>query len=604
MGFLDRYKKIIILSVLCLLLSYISLGQNKSSAQLAYSYYKNAEYLKAATLYKDLYEKKHSKYYFNYMLKSYVNADELKLAEQVIKKTLRKTSDAYFKIKLGGVYKKQGKKEKAEKLFKKVIQKTEKRNQISSIANSFVEDGELTYAEKIYLKGRKISQQETDFCNELANVYWYMHDYPKMVNEYLRLIAFKPSFLRYVENRLQNMMKQQDNGLKDVLKKALITRIQKDYKLEYSELLVWLYIQEDNFRQAYRQTLAIDKRRKEQGKRLLELGYLAYENTDYPTAIKSYTYVKDLKPRSPYLEKALLGLIKSRQAVVLEETPPSLSAIDSLASEYESVFSQKIYDKNVFVELKIDYAHLLGFYQQKVHQAVALLEKIQDLPSVQKRWRSKVKLELADLMLLDNNIWEATLYYSQVIKDNPNNEIGHKAQIQKARLSYYSGDFLWAKAQLDILKAATTKFIANDALVLSQIILENQEDSSYTALRMLSKSDLYLFQNKTDSALFWLDSLSRMNISPSLEDDILFKKAQIYTSKQELETAKKLYQKITEEYYSDILGDNALYNWAMILIQEEKNEEANELLTRLLFDFPNSVLASKARQKIVQFRDS
>jgi hypothetical protein len=51
-------------------------------------------------------------------------------------------------------------------------------------------------------------------------------------------------------------------------------------------------------------------------------------------------------------------------------------------------------------------------------------------------------------------------------------------------MAYYTGDFNWARRQLDILKAATTQLIANDALNLSLLISDNlNADSSGKALK-------------------------------------------------------------------------------------------------------------------------
>jgi len=50
-------------------------------------------------------------------------------------------------------------------------------------------------------------------------------------------------------------------------------------------------------------------------------------------------------------------------------------------------------------------------------------------------------------------VWEATLLYSQVDKDFKNDPIGHQASLKNAQLSFYIGEFDWAKAQLDVLKS-------------------------------------------------------------------------------------------------------------------------------------------------------
>ena len=61
------------------------------------------------------------------------------------------------------------------------------------------------------------------------------------------------------------------------------------------------------------------------------------------------------------------------------------------------------------------------------------------------------------------------------LKKNPNNDIGYEAKLKKAMLAYYAGDLLWAKAQFDVLKGATSKLISNDAIQMSHFIHMNYE---------------------------------------------------------------------------------------------------------------------------------
>ena len=77
-----------------------------------------------------------------------------------------------------------------------------------------------------------------------------------------------------------------------MLKRLLVERIQQhpDKKL-FSEMLIWVYIQEENFGGAFVQAKALDRRLKEDGKRIASLAKLATENSDYSTAVKCYEYL-------------------------------------------------------------------------------------------------------------------------------------------------------------------------------------------------------------------------------------------------------------------------------------------------------------------------
>ena len=112
-----------------------------------------------------------------------------------------------------------------------------------------------------------------------------------------------------------------------------------------------------------------------------------------------------------------------------------------------------------------------------------------------------LKAELADVYVYSGDLWEAVITYSQVIETNKSAPISDDVKFKKAMLGYYMGNFKWAKAQLDALRASTSKLIANDAMDLSLFISENMESDSLTApLQMFARADLQIFRNNFDGS--------------------------------------------------------------------------------------------------------
>ena len=589
--------------------SHLWAQKSSNKSQLAYQYYRDKDFDRAALLYQELYKKGASSTHLNYLIKCYLATEKFDLAEKTLKKEIKKQkNNASLKVKLGSVYEASGEKDKAEKFYEKAINQItgDNRHQVINLANAFISERKFKYAEKTYLKGKKMSKGEYNYSFELANVYYYSHDYQKMINQYLDVLEENSRYLRTVQNRLQSTVYKQDDGsLNEILKRELIQRIQKSKsKTIYSELLIWLYLQEKEFNKAFIQTKALDKRNKENGKRLISLGKLVYNNQDYETAIKCYNYVLNLDQNTDYFLQAKIGYLQSLQAQVLSAKQPQKEDIDNLIVAYRTFLDKTEVKNKETVIATINYAHILAFYAGEVSKSIDVLYSLLEQPGLNYRDISKIKMELADELLLNDNIWEATLYYSQIIKLNPNNEIGNEAQIKKAKLAYYSGDFLWAKAQLDILKASTSKLIANDALYLSSIISDNLNDSIYEPLQLFSKAELLVYRGKQDSALQILNQILKKYPNHSLTDDILFKKAQIQETLGKEEDAKALYQELIDHYYHDILADNALMALAELYSKQGNDEKAMELYTQLLVDFSDSFFTTEARRRIVAFRDS
>jgi outer membrane protein assembly factor BamD (BamD/ComL family) len=190
------------------------------------------------------------------------------------------------------------------------------------------------------------------------------------------------------------------------------------------------------------------------------------------------------------------------------------------------------------------------------------------------------------------------LLYGQVDKDFLEDPLGQEAKFRNARLSYYLGEFDWAKAQLDVLKTATTQLIANNAIELSLLIQDNTLDSMEEPLKLYAKADLNYFQNRTDSAWYYLDQINKQYPRHALDDEILFKRAQICLKQKNTTKAVALLEQLLKENGSDILGDNAL----MLLAETKERIQADKAAAMKLYEelmekYPGSFFVPEARKR-------
>jgi TolA-binding protein len=290
--------------------------------------------------------------------------------------------------------------------------------------------------------------------------------------------------------------------------------------------------------------------------------------------------------------------------------------------QYKNSFSQ---DKNQLLLMKQDYgklldelgktsltiplilnlAHLQAFYLGETSEAADLLLQAISIPNVPLQDLAACKLELADIYLFSDEQWEATLLYSQVEKTFKNEPLGHEAKFRNAKLSFYIGEFDWARGQLDILKAATSKLIANDALELSLLISDNIEEDSVTIpLAMYAKADLLEFRNRDNDALAVLDSVTTMYPMHSIADNVLFKKAEISTKNGKFDVAATYYAEIIEKYPNDLLADDAMYYLAGLYeIHLNDKNKAMQLYEKILTQFPGSLYVVDSRKRFRSLRN-
>jgi len=454
------------------------------------------------------------------------------------------------------------------------------------------------------MKGREMLQTDR-FHLELANIYKRTGDYDEMVIEYLDLLEFDLSRIKTVKSRLQSALNDDPEGeINDALRTELLRRIQKQPEIIInSEMLIWLSVQQKDFNMALIQSKSLDRRMQEDGSRVIELAKLCISNESYDIAIDAYNYLLTKGKESPFYLEARIGLLNAKYLKVTNRYDYTQQDLYDLKEEYIKALSE--FGENAStVQIMRFMAHLQAFYLDEIDEAIELLNKAVKIPGVRSALKAECKIELGDILLFAGDVWDATLLYSQVDYDFKNDPLGHMAKYKNARLSYYIGEYGWAKAQLDVLKAATSKLIANDAMELSLLISDNIDmDSSYTALSYYSKADLLVYRNKLDEAMVTLDSIQMVALWHPLHDETLFKKGEIMLKKGEFEMADSLFAKVVEMYPEDILADNAL------MIRADLNERhfgdidtAMQLYERLMFDYPGSLFVIDARKRYRELR--
>ena len=215
-----------------------------------------------------------------------------------------------------------------------------------------------------------------------------------------------------------------------------------------------------------------------------------------------------------------------------------------------------------------------------------------------------VKLKLADILVYTNKFNEALINYSQVQTHLKNSTIAQTASYKVAQTSYFKGDFKWALTQLKVLKKSTSQLIANDALELNLLISDNiVGDTVYDALKSYAKADLLAFQNKNREAIDTLNTVLLKYKGRSIEDDALFKQAELFVKNKEFESAANNYLKIIELQKDGILVDDSFFKLGLLYENNLNDKErAKEMYQKIIFEFPSSIYLVDARKRFRKLR--
>ena len=580
-----------------------ALVAQNNDEKLAAQFFSNAEYEKAADLYEKLLNKNLTSFYFyDNLLQSFIKLKRLDDAESLCKKMFRKLNSAYYMVDIGYINKLNNKPEKAIKQFDEVIKKTiPNQDKIYEAANAFEKRNETEYAIKSYLNGRKLLGYVSVFNNELAALYAKTKQTQLMIDEYLGSVEQNPGISEEVQGLLQNNIQQ--NSDFELLKNSLIRKIKSNPNTDvFYEMLIWFYVQRKDFDNALIQAKAIDKRLKEEGRKMMDLGYLAISNEKYDAAIRLFNEVVILGNTKAYYLSAKLGILEASNKKLLSNSNLSLLDLQNLEKTYISFLAENG-KTNYTAQSMRDLGKLYAYYLNDIEKAVDIYNNILELPGNDNFFKAECKLDLGDLYVIKGQEWDAMLLYGQVDKDFLEHPFGQEAKFRNAKLSFYLGEFEWAKAQLDILKTATTQLIANNALELSLLIQDNTIDSNEDALKLYAKADLDYQQNKFAAAFQLLDSIGILFPKHALSDDIAFKKAQVYTKQKKFDEAIKQYNIVINEHGSDILGDNALLNLAIIYDKNLNNtEEAKKQYEKFIENYGSSIFINEVRKRYRQLR--
>lgn len=590
------------LLMLSLFFPLLAFAQDKD-IDLANEYYTNNEFEKAIAIYGNIVKDKQfvftvHKNYLDAMLK----LEKFEDAEKYLKRQLKNfPSESLFQVDYGVFLTMRGRNEEAQKHFATYMETVKKDDaQIRYAARNFINANLYDYAEELYLAGRKNGNDK--FTYELASLYAMAGKSVMMINEYLEILKDDEEQLDYIENILQARMRDEEDFAK--IEPVLFRFIQKyPEKIVYNEMLVWFYIQMKNFGKAFFQAKAVDKRKKLEGSGLYDIGLLAMENKDYENAIKIFEFLVDKYKQESIYVMARRQLVKSKEELVKNTFPVDLEKIKSLVKDYQQIIGEMgLVDYTA--ESARSMALLHAFYLNNKDTAVAILEKITTTPSIRKDLSDQVKLDLGDIYLLKSEPWESTLLYSQVEKRQKEKDLGHLAKLKNAKLSYYKGEFELAKENLDVLKLATTREIANDAMQLSLLIGDNLAlDTTEAALKEYAAIDLLVFQGQYTEALEKYKSMEKNFKAHPIVDEILWAKSNIFVKLGKFEEAIDELTKIIENFDDDIWADDANFLIAKIYDENLKNKDkAMEFYQRQLTKYQGSMYSVEARKRYRQLR--
>ena len=579
-----------------LLWSVFAFAQNE---QLAQYYYDKGDFEKAKISYEELLKSVPSNtQYFLRTIDCYQQLQQFPLAEKVIQERYNRYRQGVFLVELGYNFQLQKNEAKAKNYYEQAIEKIKTNpNDVYGIGNSFEKKVLLEYALKAYQTAMQV-QPNYNFNFQIGMLYGQLGKTDLMVDLLLTESFQNPQNANLIQTQLSRFMNgEADNtAFKDAMRKALILKTQKDQDVFWNHYLSWFYVQQKEFGKAFIQEKAIYKRELESLMSIVNLSQFAMNEDDTETATEILNFIllntKDLD----LLIQTNARLMEIKIAKAQEKDYPIINTeLQQLLTTYEiTPFT---------LSLQIIQAHFVAFNLKNPEEGKTIIKKALEL-NLNEYQRADAKMELGDILLLEEKFNQALIYYSQIQLDLKNDVMSHEASLKAAKTSYYKTDFEWALKQFKELKSANTQLIANDALEYFLLINDNTvADSTQTALKQFAKGDFLIYQNKKTEAIAQFQSILKNFKGQEIEAVTMLRLGKIYESLGDYNSALSQYQQIIDNHSDGIYIDEALFFSAEIYNDELKDiEKAKPLYEKVIFNHQDSIYFVDARKKYRELR--
>ncbi|MBF4506141.1 tetratricopeptide repeat protein [Flavobacterium sp. JLP] len=579
-----------------LLWSTFAMSQNE---QLAQYYYDKGDFEKAKISYEELLRNVPSNtQYFLKTIDCYQQLQQFALAEKSIQDRYNKYKQGVFLVELGYNFQLQKNEAKAKNYYDQAIEKIKTNpNDVYGIGNSFEKKVLLEYALKAYQTAMQV-QPNYNFNFQIGMLYGQLGKTDQMIDLLLTESFQNPQNANLIQTQLSRFMNgETDNtAFKDAMRKALILKTQKDQDVFWNHYLSWFYVQQKEFGKAFIQEKAIYKRDPESLSSIVNLSQFALNEDDTETASEILNFIllntKDLDlliQTNYYLMEIKIDKAQDKDYPIINTELQQLLAT---------------YDITPFtLSLQLLQAHFVAFNLKKPEEGITIVKRALEL-NLNDYQEADAKMELGDILLLQEKFNQALIYYSQIQLDLKNDVMSHEASLKAAKTSYFKTDFEWALKQFKELKSANTQLIANDALEYFLLINDNTvADSTQTALKQFAKGDFLIYQNKKPEAIAQFQNILKAFKGQEIEAVTMLRLGKIYESLKDYNSALSQYQQIIDNHSDGIYMDEALFFSAEIYNDElHDTEKAKPLYEKVIFNHQDSIYFVDARKKYRELR--
>ncbi len=562
---------------------------------LAKSYLKDGEYEKAYPIFMQWYQKRNFRYdVYQAILKIYFYKGDFNKARRFATEAYDRYKNAVFLVDAYHASIRDGDSLSARKTLKQLDQLLQtRRADFLPVARKFKNYG--YYNQALDILSRYVTLNPGIAYLDMAEIYAEQGQLQPMMETFIQAAESKPFYFRYVTANLSKYITTNPaNRYNRQLKTVLIRKITNNPQPVYLKLLQWLYVRENNFKQAFIQAKGLYLRGKTGKNDLFYLAQEAFDNRNYLTARQILDFLKQEAQNNQSETGERIKVLETRIERELNRNNPQ--KLNELIPQWKK---RATTIQNLQLRQQINREIAETFLQLKQYpKAYQFLDSLIRTTSAGKyiaRWKEMQ----GDILLLQKQFDRAAIQFTLLKEENPYTETGYRAVYKTGLASFLEGDFDWAHRTLKTLKKAADRNIANDALLLDFIIISNRKpgDTIQAGLKAFSKLYFEFFARNYRKLIRQADSLKSVFKNQKIYDDILYLQAVAAEKTAQYQLAVNYWNEILTYPTEKTLREEALYHLGTIFADYLKDySKARDYFKRILLDYPQGFRHDQAAE--------
>ncbi|MBI2793459.1 MAG: tetratricopeptide repeat protein [Ignavibacteria bacterium] len=445
-----------------------------------------------------------------------------------------------------------------------------------------------------YLTARSKSDDDLDFALELSLLYSTTGQVAKAAEEILKAHQ-QQGELALTYGRLSALMTS------DTASTAVGSVIMSATNIaEINFIKQWYYRHTGQWEQALIITKELDAESGQRGSEMLMFADAARAEGAYDVAIQAYGLLIDSGGDRHVSLSAAYGIAQTLDQKVRSAQTIDKAVATAVVERYNSIaaaYSEHPLSADAMYRAAVLMDDVLG----KTREAIELLTKLIN------RWSGTTAsvdgaLRLADLYLSVDQVEGAlsALAVADADRNPMNSERRDLARLRRADIVLFQGNKDSARSMYASLAASPGSPAANDALEKIALLMLEQDDS--VGVNGIVRGLHALSRRKTEEASrIFVATVSEARDN-EIRDRSRIEAAQCFVKLGQQEAADSQLVAILDRIPDTIYGDKALIITADVLERRGDVQGAIAALTSLLVQYPRSILAPSARERIRKLR--